>query len=434
MVKRRAASPDPDRAQKRASLAALAMKASSSSLRYEQQGSFLNIFTPSGRIKRNSTINLRSSSSRPLLKHAPIESGLTLAGRNLQTHSDHDVASIKELLLCPTSLAIMKSSWIFRFTVNCTPQLGPPLPTHVENMLYEKYLGPRVSPRPEALPYVHLGSTALGFRLNFYLVLPYASHAPGHSGTGNMCYTELQAVYDRCIRPALQTAYPQRGRWASWIDAKNESHLKPLKSRRKSTRSEAQEERMHCEGLQTLWDAIEVFCEHQAIAHIMRGKILIAYGHAEVHDWQPDWRPTWAQFSQLWNDAINPVHVGPGTKFNLEMQLGFDELDILKDFPEIPSRPRTPSARSSLSYDRLPRGLMTPMGPRNSSSASELSSPPMTAPPRIPLPPVPMRVEGSISLLKRINGTRRVSSRHSIRCVDPSLTDLSEMQEMNEEE
>ncbi|CAK1360750.1 hypothetical protein CB0940_03794 [Cercospora beticola] len=429
MVKRRAGSPDIDRAQKRKSLAALAMKASSSSLRYEQQGSFLDIFTASGRLKRNSTLSLRSS-SRPLLKQAPIEPGLTLAGRSLQTHVDHDVASIKELLLFPTSLAIMKSSWIFRFTVNCTPQLGPPLPRHVEDMLYEKYLGPRMNPRPEALPYIHLGSTALGFRLNFYLVLPYASHAPGHSGTGNMCYTELQAVYDLCIRPALETAYPKRGRWPSWIEAKNESHLKPLKSRRKSTRSEAQEERMHCGGLQTFWDAIEVFCEHQAIAHIMRGKHLVAYGDVDVHDWQSDWQPTWAQFSQLWNDAINPVHVGPGTKLNLEMQLGFDELDILKDFPEIPSRPRTPSARSSLSCDRLPRVPMTPTGPRNCMSVADLYSPPMTAPPRVPLPPVPtlMRAESSISLPKRVS-TRRVSSRHSIRCVDPSLTDLSEMNE-----
>ncbi|KAF2213279.1 hypothetical protein CERZMDRAFT_90600 [Cercospora zeae-maydis SCOH1-5] len=168
----------------------------------------------------------------------------------------------------------------------------------------------------------------------------------------------------------------------------------------------------------------------------MRGKHLIAYGDVDVHDWHSDWRPTWAQFSQLWNDAINPVHVGPGTKFNLEMQLGFDELDILKYFPEVPSRPRTPSARCSMSCDRLPRVPMTPMGPRNSSSVSVLYSPPMTAPPRIPLPPVPtlMRTEGSISLPKRVSGTRRVSSRHSIRCVDPSLTDLSETIEMNEEE
>ena len=224
MPKRRAGSPDIDRARKRLSLTALAAKASSNSLRYEQQGSFLNIFTPNGRVKRNDSITSRSS--RPLLRPVPLQPGLTISGRSLQTHSDHDVASIKELLLFPTSLAVIKQNWIFRYTVNCTPQLGPALPDAIEHMLYQKYVGSRLHPRPEQLPYIHLGSTALGFRINFYLILPFASTASGPTGTGNMCYNDMQAVYDHCIRPALETAYPRRQRWMSWIEAKNESHLK----------------------------------------------------------------------------------------------------------------------------------------------------------------------------------------------------------------
>lgn len=226
MPKRRAASPDlTDRARKRLSLTALAAKASSSSLRHEQQGSFLNIFTPHTRIKRSDSIISRAS-SRPLLRPVPLQPGLTISGRGLQTHPDHDVASIKELLVYPTSLAMIKPSWIFRYTVNCTPQLGPALPDAVEHALYQKYIGARLHPRPEQLPYIHLGSTALGFRVDFYLILPFASTSPGHSGTGNMCSSDLQAVYDLCIRPAIETAYPRRQRWMSWMEAKNESHLK----------------------------------------------------------------------------------------------------------------------------------------------------------------------------------------------------------------
>jgi hypothetical protein len=227
MPKRRAGSPELDRAHKRLSLTALAAKASSNSLRYEQNGSFLNIFTPNGRIRRHgSTSSRASSSSRPLLRPLPLQTGLTISGRPLQTHADHDVASIKELLLFPTSLARIKQNWIFRYTVNCTPQLGPALPHAVEHLLYQKYIGSRLHPRPDQLPYIHLGSTAIGFRLNFYLILPFASTAAAPTGTGNMCYNDMQAVYDCCIRPALETAYPRRQRWMSWIEAKNESHMR----------------------------------------------------------------------------------------------------------------------------------------------------------------------------------------------------------------
>lgn len=181
---------------------------------------------------------------------------------------------------------------------------------------------------------------------------------------------------------------------------------------------------MHCEGLQTLWDAIEVFSEHQDIAHIMRGKQLVAYGDVEVHDWPSDWRPTWAQFTQLWNDGVNTNHVGSETKFTMEMSLSFDDLDFLKDLPDIPTQPGTPSLRSFASDKHL--RTMTP-GPRDCTPVSEVYSPPPSAPPRIPLPPLP-RTSGSISIPKRTS--RRVSSRHSIRCVDLSLTDLSELSEV----
>jgi hypothetical protein len=159
----------------------------------------------------------------------------------------------------------------------------------------------------------------------------------------------------------------------------------------------------------------------------MRGKQLVAYGDVDVHDWQADWRPTWAQFSQLWNDGVNTNHVGPETKFTVEMSVSFDDLDFLKDFPDIPTKPRTPSIRSSTS-DRYLRNTMT-LGPRDCTPVSDVYSPPPSAPPRIPLPLVP-RMPANIVVPKR-TPTRRVSSRQSIRCVDPSLTDLSELSEMD---
>ncbi|EME86383.1 uncharacterized protein MYCFIDRAFT_89110 [Pseudocercospora fijiensis CIRAD86] len=287
--KRRAESPAGTRSRKRLSLTSLAAKASTTSLRYEPDGSFLNIFMANGRLKRNSSSSLRTP-SRPLLRPAPLQLGLHLSQRPLQTHPHYDLASIKEITIFPTSLAMIKSNWIFRFTMNCTPQLGPPLPDHIEQQLYQRCLSSRLYPRPERLPYIHIGSTALGFRVNFYLILPYASTASSASGTGHMSYSDLQRVYDGAIRPALDAAYPRRQPWPCWMDAKNESHLKPLKSRRKSSRSEIQEERMHCEGLAAFWNAIEESSEKIEVAHLLRGKQLIAYGDVAVHDWQTDWQ------------------------------------------------------------------------------------------------------------------------------------------------
>ncbi|KAF7189071.1 hypothetical protein HII31_09493 [Pseudocercospora fuligena] len=449
--KRRAESPGSTRSRKRLSLTSLAAKASTGSLRYEPDGSFLNIFMPGGRLKRNSTMSLRTP-SRPLLRPTPLQPGLHLSHRPLQTHPDYDVASIKEITVFPTSLAMIKPNWIFRFTINCTPQLAPPLPDHIEQQLYQRYISSRLYPRPERLPYIHIGSTALGFRLNFYLILPYASTASGPSGTGNMCYSDLQRVYDGAIRPALESAYPRRQPWPCWMDAKNESHLKPLKSRRKSTRSEVQEERMHCEGLAAFWNAIEECSDNIEVAHLLRGKQLVAYGDVAVHDWQTDWRPTWAQFTQLWNDGVDSDFVGPDPKFTMEMSLSFEDqttptkeyrdsrsLDIgASDFPSPPyqrdgaSTPQSmihiPSFELSSARRTTPLRHVASMPPTRCTtplSSNPLFPPPSAAPPSCPLPPIPPNV-----VVKK-RSSRRMSSRHSIKIVDPpvGMGDLSELAE-----
>ncbi|KXT06600.1 hypothetical protein AC578_8527 [Pseudocercospora eumusae] len=435
--KRRAESPGSTRSRKRLSLTSLAAKASTGSLRYEPDGSFLNIFMPGGRLKRNSTTSLRSP-SRPLLRPTPLQPGLHLSHRPLQTHPEHDVASIKEIIVFPTSLAMINPNWIFRFTINCTPQLGPPLPDHIDQQLYQRYVSSRLYPRPDRLPYIHIGSTSLGFRVNFYLILPYASTASGPSGTGNMCYSDLQRVYDGAIRPALESAYPRRQRWPSWIDAKNESHLKPLKSRRKNTRSEAQEERMHCSGLAAFWTAIEARSADNniEIAPLLRGKQLIAYGDVAVHDWQTDWRPTWAQFTQLWNDGVDPNFLGPDPKFTLEISLSFQQDQTpTTQHPRDPtcSPPYPASTPQSSSMIHLPSPGSAPAPRRSTTPLRHVAStsnpnfpPPSAAPPSCPLPPIPPNV-----VVKK-RSSRRMSSRHSIKIVDPAvgLRDLSDLAEL----
>lgn len=408
MPKRRAGSPDPDRARKRLSLTALAAKASSGSLRYEPDGSFLNIFMPNGRLKRNNSINLRSA-SKPFPRSPPLRPGLELSGRPLQSHAAHDIASIKELLIFPTSTAMIKPNWIFRYNVNCTPQLGSPLPEHIERSLYDKYVSTRLYPRPDRLPYIHLGHTALGFRLNFYLILPCASTASGPSGTGSLSYRDLQLVYDDVIRPALDVAYPKPQGWSSWIAAKNESHLKPLKSRRKSSRTEPQEERLHCNGLKLFWQAVQECSDNHHVAQIMRNYALVAYGDVAVHDWSTDWRPSWAQFTQLWNDGVDAEYVGPDTRFTMEMSLTFED----EAHKENHGRIGVPT-------------FPTPL-PRSCTPVSNLHSPPMSAPPRVALPPIP----ANVVIPTRREG-RRVSSRHSMRIVDEEeLDQLADLKTMD---
>lgn len=457
--KRRAESPGCTQSRKRLSLSSLAQKASTGSLRYEPDGSFLNIFMSHSRPKRTSSVSQRNP-SRPLIRPTPLQPGLQLSHRFLQTHPEYDLASIKEITLFPTSLAVIKSNWIFRFTINCTPQLGPPLPDHVEQQLYQKYIATRRFPRPERLPYIHIGSTALGFRVNFYLLLPYASTASSPSGTGNLCYSDLQKVYDHVIRPALELAYSRRQGWPVWIDAKNESHLKPLKSRRKSSRNEIQEERMHCDGLASLWNAIEEYSTNLEVAHLLRGKQLIAYGDVAVHDWQIDWRPTWAQFTQLFNDGIDSDFIGSDPKFTMEMSLSFDDMatptkeyrdtrssDFSRDLPSPPyqrdgaSTPQSmihlrssstseyftssPRKASSRSLASMPSQIYS----RSKSASSMRSLPP--PPPSLSEPPLTALPALSPNVVVKKRSSRRMTSRHSIKILEnPSMGDLSELAEL----
>ncbi|SMR62911.1 unnamed protein product [Zymoseptoria tritici ST99CH_3D1] len=305
------------------SLSALAAKASSEALRYQPSGSFLNVFMPhstrsSSRRTRSSLSSLQSKPTAP----EPLKPGLSLSNRLLSTHPEHDIAGVKEILLFPKSLAVLKKSWICRFTVNTTPQLGPPLPAHIEEHLFRKYISPVPLARPENVPYIHLGSTALAFQLHFYLILPHATTCPPRpfGGAGHMPYKDLQLVYDACIRPALEHAYPKRQPWASWLEAKNESHLKPLKARRQLSSCEPLQERLHCEGLQLFWDKM-CACDDEEVLPLLEGMSLVAFGDVGRHDWAPDWHPSWALFKQAWNEAVDERVLGEGTRITVDMQL-----------------------------------------------------------------------------------------------------------------
>lgn len=137
-----------------------------------------------------------------------------------------------------------------------------------------------------------------------------------------MPYRDLQLIYDNCIRPALNEAYPKRNGWASWTEAKNESHLKPLKSRRQQIGScEPLQERLHCEGLGMLWDAIRK-CEDESVQGLLDGAVLVAFGDVKKHDWPGGWVPSWALFKQAWNEAIDVEYLGGEERVVVEMELG----------------------------------------------------------------------------------------------------------------
>jgi hypothetical protein len=217
---------------------------------------------------------------------------------------------------------VLRKNWICRFSINCTPQLGPPLPPHIEEQLFRKYISPVPLTRPENIPYIHLGGTTMAFQVNFYLILPNATTCMPRpfGGSGHMPYKDLQLVFDRCIRPALNESYPKRHSWATWIEAKNESHLKPLKARRQLSACEPLQERLHCEGLQALWDGIRG-CDDEEVAPLLEGMALVAYGDVQKHDWPSDWHPSWALFKQAWEEAIDDEFLVEDTKITVEMQL-----------------------------------------------------------------------------------------------------------------
>lgn len=331
---------------------------------------------PSSTRRRTTPSPLPKSTTSRSSKPYPLTPGLKLSDRLLSTHSSSPQAYVKEVLLFPTSLAILSSPWIHRFAINTTPQLGAPLPPHIESFLFQKYstdiplVSKRDDYRHERLPFLHIGSTAIALlQKNFYLILPNANLSPTLSppledGTGHMSYGDIQRIYDDCIRPALNFAYPKVYDWRSWIQAKNESHERPLKllklgemsgesqcqcryqheqqrgracvrgrssssflsptcsssSSSSSSYDKPLQERLHCEGLGALWDGI---CRGMKEIDLMQGAVLVAFagsgkggGGAEG-----SWKPSWEAFQRAWDEAVDVDWKGEGERVVVEMEL-----------------------------------------------------------------------------------------------------------------
>lgn len=270
----------------------------------------------------------------------PLKPGLDLAGHRLETLKGEDIATVKEIILLPAALSVIKPNWPFCFDVNCTPQLGPPLPEHIASDLYAKYVCSSPLLRPGKLPYMHIGTTTLGFRLHFYLILPNAGGPPHAINTGHrkfeprnrVCSTTdtlkkpvtaeaLQTLFDTCINPALAATDPQRRGFTSWMQAMNESNLKPLKSRQRSSGPEMQEEPVHCFHLDAIWRSIER-CEDEAARDLLDGYVLVAYGNAEGNNWHEGWKPTWASFKKDWEAAVEGRFLMSESRVCVEMELG----------------------------------------------------------------------------------------------------------------
>lgn len=273
-----------------------------------------------------STANLRPRPKRNRESIAPqsvppLEPGLELSGRPLETLKGEDIATIKEVILLPTNLAVIKPNWPFTFDVNCTPQLGPPLPQHIAEDLYAKFVCSSPLLRPGKLPYMHIGTTTLGFRLHFYLILPNAGGPPHAVNTGHLTDETLQTLFDSCINPALEATDPKRRGFTSWMQAMNESNLKPLKSRKRPSGPEMQEERVHCFHLDAIWRCIE-HCEDDAAKDLLDGYVLVAYGNVDQHNWHEGWKPTWASFRKDWEGAVDGKYLKEESKISIGMELG----------------------------------------------------------------------------------------------------------------
>ncbi|EME47607.1 hypothetical protein DOTSEDRAFT_69527 [Dothistroma septosporum NZE10] len=276
--------------------------------------------------EKASTVNNRGRTLRRresvLTGHGtPLRPGLELAGSQLQTMKGEDIASIKEVLLLPTSLAVIKPNWPFCFDINCTPQLGPALPELIAEDLYQKYVCSSPLLRPGRLPYYHIGTTTIGFRLHFYLVLPNAGGPPHAANTGHLSDEVLQRLFDHCICPALQAAEPKRRGFASWMQAMNEANLKPLKSRKRSAGPEMQEERIHCFHLTSIWEAIEA-CDDEDVQDLLQGGMLVAYGDVEGHTWHEGWKPTWASWRKDWEGAVEKRFLREESRISVGIDLG----------------------------------------------------------------------------------------------------------------
>ncbi|CAK3811089.1 Hypothetical predicted protein [Lecanosticta acicola] len=288
-----------------------------------------------------STNNLRVKRARRSLPpvteqqqpSAPFRPGLALSNHALQSPPGSDTRGgvfIKTTLLFPNSLSVILPTWPSCFSVNLTPQLGPPLPTQLAEDLYTKYVCSSPLLRPGKLPYFHLGATTLtassAFKLNFYLILPNAGGPPHAINTGHLSDEVLQTVFDHALIPALQTSDPTRTGFTSWMQAMNEANFKPLKSRRRShtLTPEAQSERIHCFHLNSLWETIiSSIQEDDELSHVLDGHVLIAYGE---HDEENSFgvKPTWAMFKRDWENAIDVSKLGRESKIDLEMCLELD--------------------------------------------------------------------------------------------------------------
>ncbi|KAF2162086.1 hypothetical protein M409DRAFT_58536 [Zasmidium cellare ATCC 36951] len=273
-----------------------------------------------------STANLRPKPRRTRESIAPqsvptLKPGLELAGRPLETMKGEDIASVKEVILLPTTLAVIKPNWPFCFDVNCTPQLGPPLPQHIAEDLYAKYVCSSPLLRPGKLPYMHIGTTTLGFKLHFYLILPNAGGPPHAVNTGHLTDETLQTLFDTCINSALAATDPQRRGFTSWMQAMNESNLLPLKSRNRTSAPEIQEERVHCIHLDAIWRSISE-CEDDAARDLLDGYVLVAYGNVEGHCWHEGWKPTWGSFRKDWEAGVEGRFLREESRVVVGMELG----------------------------------------------------------------------------------------------------------------
>ncbi|KAK4505873.1 hypothetical protein PRZ48_003838 [Zasmidium cellare] len=275
-----------------------------------------------------STANLRSRPKRTRESIAPqsvvpLKPGLELSGRPLETMKGEDIAAVKEVILLPTSLAVIKPNWPFCFDVNCTPQLGPPLPQHIAEDLYAKYVCSSPLLRPGKLPYMHIGTTTLGFKLHFYLILPNAGGPPHAVNTGHLTDETLQTLFDTCINPALTATDPQRHHFTSWLQALHESALAPLKSRTRTLASvpEPQYSRVHCIHLDALWRSIAE-CDDDAAKDLLDGYVLVAYGNVEGHCWHEGWRPTWGSWRKDWEGAVEERFLRGESRVVVGMELG----------------------------------------------------------------------------------------------------------------
>lgn len=235
---------------------------------------------------------------------------------------------VKEVYIFARTLAVLNSRSPL-FSINTTPQLGPPLSKSVQQRIGRSALmKDRV--QPNNVCHIHIGrSGALGFDVNLYLICPKAtSILKPPSGSRARLTTEtlderLEIWYDGYLLPVLQNDALEKQfgwRWDDWRQALANSMNGPGGRTYESQWGKyVQEQRVPPEVLGQIWEGVEERLFKNKEDDFLKGAFLCAY--AKVADFDPS--GSWTQFKERWDRCITLKNLYDYSEIESRLRLSF---------------------------------------------------------------------------------------------------------------